>query len=76
MVTTQITRIRNSDIVMPKMDGLELYDQLKSADPSINVCFLTASGETYSEELRKKEGRHCELDKDLFLYMPLPVSRM
>ena len=64
------------DVMMPKMDGLELYDQLKSVDHNINACFLIASSETYSEELRKKKGRHCELDKDLFLYMPLPVSRI
>jgi CheY-like chemotaxis protein len=64
------------DVMMPKMDGLELYDQLKTVDPSINVCFLTASSESYSEELRKKEGRHCELNKDLFLYMPLPISKI
>jgi DNA-binding response OmpR family regulator len=64
------------DVMMPKMDGLELYNQLKNVDPSINGCFLTASSETYSEELRKKKGRHCELNKDLFLYMPLPISKI
>ena len=64
------------DVMMPKMDGLELYNQLKSADPRIKACFLTASSETYSEELRKRKGRHCELDKDLFLYMPLPISKI
>ena len=64
------------DVLMPKMDGLELYDQLKNVEPSINGCFLTASSETYSEELRKKKERHGELDKDLFLYMPLPISKI
>ena len=64
------------DVMMPIMDGLELYNQLKSADPSIKACFLTASSETYSEELRKRKGRHCELNKDLFLYMPLPINKI
>jgi two-component system, OmpR family, response regulator ChvI len=64
------------DVMMPKMDGLELYSQLKNVDPNINGCFLTASSETYGEELRKKKGRHCELNKDLFLYMPLPISKI
>jgi two-component system, OmpR family, response regulator ChvI len=31
------------DIMMPKMDGFVLYDQLKKIDPDIKVCFLTAS---------------------------------
>jgi CheY-like chemotaxis protein len=64
------------DVMMPKMDGLELYNQLKNVDPSVNGCFLTASSETYSEELRKEKGRHCQLNKDLFLYMPLPISKI
>ncbi len=64
------------DVMMPKMDGLELYNQLKTVDPSVNGCFLTASSETYSEELREKKGRHCELNKDPFLYMPLPISKI
>jgi DNA-binding response OmpR family regulator len=64
------------DVMMPKMDGLELYNQLKIVDPTIKACFLTASSETYSEELGKKKGRHCELNKDLFLYMPLPISKI
>jgi CheY-like chemotaxis protein len=64
------------DVMMPKMDGLELYNQLKTVDPSVNGCFLTASSETYSEELKEKKGRHCELNKDPFLYMPLPISKI
>jgi CheY-like chemotaxis protein len=30
------------DIMMPKMSGFELYEQLKKVDPDIKVCFLTA----------------------------------
>jgi DNA-binding response OmpR family regulator len=44
------------DIKMPKMDGFELYEQLKKVDPDVNVCFLTA-GEIYHEEMREIE--HC-----------------
>jgi CheY-like chemotaxis protein len=60
------------DIMMPEMDGIELYKQLKKIDPSIKVCFLTATSEMYHEELGKE--RHCHLDKDLFLHMPLPIK--
>jgi DNA-binding response OmpR family regulator len=62
------------DVRMPKMNGIELHNQLKQIDPSTRVCFLTASNETYSEELGKE--RHCELNKDLFMYMPLPISKI
>ena len=31
------------DIMMPKMDGFELYEQLKKIHPDFKVCFLTAS---------------------------------
>ena len=30
------------DIVMPKMDGFDLYKELKKVDPDVKVCFLTA----------------------------------
>ena len=59
------------DIVMPKMDGFELYERLKKVDPGINVCFLTAS-EMYHEEMRGVE--HCALDKDLFLQKPISTD--
>ena len=28
--------------MMPKMDGFELYELLKTVDPDVKVCFLTA----------------------------------
>ena len=62
------------DIIMPKMDGFELYNQLKKLDPGIKICFLTASSETYREKLGKE--KHCELHKDLFLEMPLPIKEI
>ena len=62
------------DIMMPKMNGFELYEQLKRADPGAKVCFLTASNETYREQLRKE--RYCELNRDLFLEMPLPIKEI
>jgi DNA-binding response OmpR family regulator len=39
------------NVIMPELDGLELYTQLKRKDSRINICFLTASSEPYSEEL-------------------------
>jgi two-component system catabolic regulation response regulator CreB/two-component system response regulator ChvI len=59
------------DIMMPKMSGFELYEQLKKVDPDIEVCFLTA-GEMYYERNRGIE--HCALNKDLFLQKPISTN--
>jgi CheY-like chemotaxis protein len=60
---------------MPKMNGIELYlNHLKKVDPGIKVCFLTASNEVYRKKLIKE--KHYELNKDLFLEMPLPINRI
>ena len=56
------------DIMMPKMDGFELYERLKTVEPGVKVCFLTA-GEISREEIREEE--HCTLNKDLFLQKPI-----
>jgi DNA-binding response OmpR family regulator len=56
------------DIKMPKIDGFVLYELLKTVDPGVKVCFLTAS-EMYREEIREVE--HCALNKDLFLQKPI-----
>ena len=56
------------DIKMPKMDGFELYHEIKKKDANAKVCFLTAS-ELYYEEFRKKE--YCALDKGLFIRKPI-----
>lgn len=59
------------DIMMPKMSGFELYEQIKKVDPDVGVCFLTAS-EMYYERNRGIE--HCELNKDLFLQKPISTN--
>ena len=59
------------DIVMPQMDGFDLYKELKKLDPDVKVCFLTAS-EKYSEDFRKEEYRI--LSKDLFIQKPLSIK--
>ena len=56
------------DIKMPKMDGFELYHEIKKKDNNAKVCFLTAS-ELYYEEFRKKEYR--ALDRNLFIRKPI-----
>jgi DNA-binding response OmpR family regulator len=62
------------DVIMPELDGLELYTQLKRKDSGVNICFLTASSEPYREELLKE--KYNQLSRDLFLEMPLPTSEL
>ena len=56
------------DIKMPKMDGFELYHEIKKKDNNAKVCFLTAS-ELYYEEFRNNEYR--ALDRNLFIRKPI-----
>jgi CheY-like chemotaxis protein len=56
------------DIKMPKMDGFQLYDEIKKKDEKAKICFLTAS-ELYYEEFRKRE--YNAIDKNLFLRKPI-----
>ncbi len=56
------------DIKMPKMDGFELYHEIRKKDNNANICFLTAS-ELYYEEFRKKE--YYALDKSMFIRKPI-----
>jgi CheY-like chemotaxis protein len=56
------------DIKMPKMDGLDLYHEIKKIDSKVKICFLTAS-EMYYEEFRKEA--YCSLDKEMFLRKPI-----
>ena len=56
------------DITMPKMDGFQLYDEIKKKDQKAKICFLTAS-ELYYEEFRKKE--YNAIDKNLFIRKPI-----
>ena len=56
------------DIKMPKMDGFELYHEIKKKDANAKICFLTAS-ELYYEEFRKKE--YSALDKGMFIRKPI-----
>jgi DNA-binding response OmpR family regulator len=56
------------DIKMPKMDGFQLYDEIKKKDHKAKVCFLTAS-ELYYEEFRKRE--YYAIDKNLFIRKPI-----
>jgi len=57
------------DIRMPKMNGFELYKEIKRIDDKVKVCFLTAS-EMFYEKFRKEES-YSKFDKELFIAKPI-----
>jgi DNA-binding response OmpR family regulator len=61
------------DIMMPKMDGFKLNDEIKKKDQKAKVCFLTAS-ELYYEEFREKE--YNAIDKALFIQKPIQYEEL
>ena len=55
------------DIKMKKMDGLELYKEIKKIDNKVKVCFLTASkfnNKAFKEVLS-------DLEKNQFIQKPI-----
>jgi PleD family two-component response regulator len=56
------------DVTMPKMNGFELYHEIRKLDDRVKVCFLTA-GEMYDEEIRKESFP--ELDINCFIRKPI-----
>ena len=66
------------DIVMPKMNGFDLYREIKKIDGKIRVCFLTGLSDFQNyEEFRKVRGEQEEgynnniIEKDLFIQKPV-----
>ena len=52
------------DVMMPKMNGFELYEQLKRADQGAKVCFPTASNKQLSKyKLVEDKTRPAEEEK-------------
>jgi DNA-binding response OmpR family regulator len=62
------------DIKMPKMDGFELYNNIKEKDPNVIICFLTAS-ELFYEEFRKTRYMLGEkLGEEYFIQKPIKTD--
>lgn len=62
-----------TDIMMPKMDGFELYKEIRKIDGAIRVCFLSAF-EMYQDELEKTEVR-CFIKKPISIGDLLEIVR-
>jgi two-component SAPR family response regulator len=53
------------DILLPKMNGFELYDKLRSLDSKVKICFMTTGNETLLKEAFP------ELDPNCFIPKPI-----
>ena len=60
------------DIKMPKMDGFELYQNIKNKDNRVKVCFITAF-EEYEREFKKSFPN---LEEDCFIRKPIRVNEL
>jgi two-component system, OmpR family, response regulator ChvI len=59
------------DIKMPKIDGFELYREIKKRDDKVKVCFLTASEYTEYEEFLKQNPK---VIVKCFARKPIPID--
>jgi DNA-binding response OmpR family regulator len=57
------------DYKMPKMNGFELYKEIRKVDEKVGVCFLTAS-EIYHESLRVPP----QTLNDVKCFIPKPIA--
>ncbi len=60
------------DIRMPRINGFDLYRQLKKRDTSVKICFLTAF-QIYYEEFRKMFPA---IDVKAFIRKPISISNL
>jgi DNA-binding response OmpR family regulator len=59
------------DIKMPKMNGFELYRELKKIEKRVKVCFLTALTELYEYDKFKEEVSPKENER---YFIPKPIE--
>ncbi len=57
------------DILMPRMNGFELYDKVRELDSNVKICFLTTASEIYYNEVIKEAFP--ELDTRCFISKPI-----
>ena len=58
------------DILLPKMDGFELYERIKRLDKNVKVCFLTA-GEINYDQFKKAASFPEIITEDCFIKIPV-----
>ena len=64
------------DILMPKMDGYELYTKLREKDPPVKICFLTAIT-TFNEDFRRiRMTLGKKINEDYFIQKPIKTEEL
>jgi two-component system, OmpR family, response regulator ChvI len=65
------------DIKMPKMNGIELYDQIKKLDNNVKVCFISAYDVDHTElrEQFPSLEKDCLIPKTI-IRKPIEVSKL
>ena len=63
------------DIKMPKMNGFDLYEQIRKIDNKVKVCFLTAWGDFRDYELSRKETI-CKEGKIQLIQKPIANEKL
>ena len=51
------------DMLMPNMNGFELYQKIRMLDDKVKICFLTASGINH-EEFKKRAASIASIEND------------
>src|SRR5712691_3081303 len=61
------------DIIMPKVNGFELYQKIRRVDNKVKICFLTGLIDLNDYEGFGEFAEHAgrTLDKDLFIHKPI-----
>jgi DNA-binding LytR/AlgR family response regulator len=68
---------------MPKMNGFELYLEIRKVDAKVKICFVTAfdiyPGEIKKEFHRNSNGKYQEEDSDIikcFIQKPIGIDEL
>ena len=57
------------DILLPNMNGFELYDKLRKLDSKVKICFMTTGSEIFLKEFIKEALP--ESDPNCFIRKPI-----
>jgi DNA-binding response OmpR family regulator len=62
------------DILMPNMDGFQLYIKIREKDDKVKICFLTAIA-TFNEDFRKIRMKLSNtINEDYFIQKPIKME--